>query len=204
MITGTHSIVRSTFPSWTAGFEGRIPLMYLDAKGIVTAAAGVALLTANDALALPWGASATDVVAAWQAVHARQDLRGIGGGQAVWQRVTALRLPVACIDGLTLRRFDANDPRMPAYFPTWAQFPADAQLSAHSMAYAMGPVKFAKFPKFLAAMEALDFLAAADESHMSEDGNAPLHPRNIADRELLLHAARAMAEGTPLGAFYGT
>jgi hypothetical protein len=202
MVTGTHPIVRASFIPWTARFEGRVACMYLDAKGIVTAAMGIALPTAADAHMLPWDSPASVVDADWQTVHGHQELAGVGGGQPVWLRLTRARLPFSSLDALTLARFDRNDPLLAARWPCWPQFPADAQLVAHSMSYAMGAKRLDEFPRFCAAMETFDFKLAADECHMNETGNAPLHPRNIADRNGLLSAATVMAEGEPRDALY--
>lgn len=208
-MTGTHPAVRDTFVAWTSQFEGRIRWMYLDAKSIVTAGIGIALRTPADARALPWrvsdsgldiAASADEIDGAWEVVRSHVELAGIGGAQPVWQRLTDVRLPLSSLDGITLTRFDANDNHMPGVFPRWAEFPADAQLAVHSMVYAMGFGNLLdEFPKFLSAMRALDFATAAGECHMSETGNAPLRPRNVADRELLEHAADVVARGLPRG-----
>lgn len=209
MVTGTHPIVRDSFVAFTSRFEGRIRWPYLDAKSIVTAAIGIALPQPSDMCSLPWmvddrAATHGEMYAAWATVHGHTELAGIGGGQPVWQRLTDVRLPLASLDGITLERFDANDGRLSG-IARWGEFPADAQLAVHSMAYAMGVQRlYAEFPRFMGAIVRLDFATAASEAHMSELGNAPLKPRNIADKERLLAAAQVIAEGAPRDAFYGT
>lgn len=210
MVTGTHPIVRDSFVAFTSQFEGRIRWPYLDSKSIVTAAIGIALPQPSDMCSLPWmvddrAATHGEMYAAWATVHGHTEFAGIGGGQPVWQRLTDVRLPLDSLDGITLARFDANDARMPVIFSQWADTPADAQITAHSMVYAMGFERLLDgFPRFLAAFRVLDFATAAAEAHMSEFGNAPLKPRNIADKERLLAAAQVIAEGAPRDAFWGT
>jgi hypothetical protein len=204
----TWPVVRSSFIPWNAQFEGRIPWMYLDAKGKVTTGIGWLIDSLADAIALPWQqpdgsrASAADITAAWTKVHAAQQLKGIGGAQPAFRDLTGLRLPDDAIDVLTLARFDANDALLRSFFPGFDGFPADAQRVIHSMAWAMGADRFRDFPKFVQASNALDFATAAAESHMSETGNAPLAPRNVADAEGLLRASQVVLHGLPRDAFF--
>jgi hypothetical protein len=203
--TGTHPIVRASFVSWNVRFEGRILWPYLDAKGIPTAAIGIALPRFTDAYKLPWfvgsrPATLMEIATDWGTVLRSQSLAGIGGAQPQWAKLSTIRLEADDVDDLTLQRFDANDPKLAARWKCWPTFPADAQLIAHSMAYAMGEHRFDEFPKFCDAMEARDFTTAANESHMSELANAPLHPRNVADKNGLLNAAAVIAQGEPLDA----
>jgi hypothetical protein len=201
--TGTHPIVRASFVSWNVRFEGRILWPYLDAKGIPTAAIGIALPRVTDAYQLPWFAGSRpatldEIASDWMRVLHAQDLAGIGGAKPQWAKLSQIRLYSDDVDDLTLRRFDTNDPKLAARFACWPRFPADAQLVAHSMAYAMGEHRFDDFPKFCQAMEAFEFVIAADESHMSEVANAPLHPRNVADKNGLLSAAAVLVQGGPI------
>lgn len=65
----------------------------------------------------------------------------------------------------TMNRFDQT---LASRYPNYAEWPADAQLAAMSMAWAMGPAF--NFPAFKAATDRLDFAAAADNSFFKGGG----------------------------------
>lgn len=97
----------------------------------------------------------------------------------------------------------SNDAMLAKAYPGYPNWPADAQLAIHSMAYALGVARVLPgglFKNFIAAMgrNPPDFRAAAAASHIDERGNAGIISRNIANKLLLENAARvAEAGGNP-------
>ena len=98
--------VANKWLSINSQWEGYLPYMYLDVRGLVTTGMGNLIDPISLATALPWQradgspASQSEIVAAWQAVKARTDLES-GYGQA-YAQVTSLRLSKEAINALVL------------------------------------------------------------------------------------------------------
>ena len=185
--------VEANYTDFTTKFEGKLPFMYLDVKGLVTTGIGNLIDPIGAALSLPWvhtngaPASQDEIRSAWNAVKARQDMKLRGGG--AFAGVTDLRLTDDGIRQLVNDKLRANEAILRKRFPTYDNWPADAQLGLLSMAWAMGP-NF-RYPKFEAAVNALvpDFAAAAKESYINDANNPGLRPRNVANESLFMAAA---------------
>lgn len=214
-----RAVVRAAFPAFNKPFEGRLPFMYLDVKGLVTTGVGNLIDPMADALGLPWrhkldGLPATraEIVADWNTVKAAQALRRLGGGH--FAQLTKLYLDEDAIDALVLRRLDANEAGLRKGYPGWDSFPAPAQLAIHSMAWGLGtgrlvPGSTFLFPHFRAAANSENWATCAGppgcadtdpscrgEAWIEGNGlpgpnpaNPGLHPRNLANRELFFQAA---------------
>ena len=203
---GTHQIVRDSFISFSEPFERRVPWMYLDIKRLVTTAVGNLVEPASVAQGMPFvhkgdgGAATRDEIGAeWQMLKGQPDLAQ--KGFRACEPITNLRLTDASIDQIVLARFDANDRFLSQQFSGWASWPADAQLGAHSIAWAG-----ANFPKawtnFNRAVAARDWTTAAAESHLQETGNPGVKPRNEADARLFNNAAVVDASGLNPGTLF--
>lgn len=188
------------FMRLTDSFEGghRTNHMYLCVGGYVTTAFGVLIDTVRDALALPWvrldgsPASPSEVTAAWNIVKSHQNMK-MGGGMA-FRRLTTLRLTEEGVQLAISRKLASAETSMRARFSDWDDLGADAQLFALSMCWAIGPAWPAKFPRCAEAFGRRDYLAAAEEAHISTEGNPGIKPRNAANR-VLLHNASVVASG---------
>jgi hypothetical protein len=198
--------VQSSFRSFNTRFEGCIPYMYLDIKGLVTVAVGnlvdpVELAQAlqfrfknEPGIAAPGSPATPDQIAAeWQTL--KNDTSLATRGYKACGPITQLELSDDTIDSLILDRLTGNESflkRQPWFqdFDTW---PADAQLGLLSMAWAMGPAGPGGFPHFRAACRSLDFNAAAAQCEMNEAGNLGLIPRNQANFTLFSNAAAVLA-----------
>lgn len=189
--------VRDVFAEFSTRFEGRVPFMYLDVKGLVTTGIGNLIDPISLAITLPWmrkdGTPATkaEIESEWRKVKALQSMRMRGG--MAYGAVTNLRLNETAIDGLVTAKAAEMEANLVKRFPDFASWPADAQLGLLSMAWAMGPAF--RFPKFQAACLAMDFRKAAEECKMNEVGNPGLAPRNVANKQLFLNAARVLELG---------
>lgn len=201
-----HPSVQKAFEGFSTKFEGFLPYMYLDIKGLVTTGMGNLIDPIGAALGLPWKrpdgslASQDEIRAAWNAVKARTDLAP-KYGQA-FAGVTTLRLDKDGIEQLIARKLKENEDYLRKKYPGYEKWPADAQLGLHSMAWAMGPGF--KFPAFDAAVnrEPPDFHAAAAASHINDAGNPGLTPRNKANFDLFTNAARVLETGADPSALY--
>ena len=185
--------VRAAFVGFTTAYEGCVPWMYLDVKGLVTVAIGNLIDPIQYAMPLPFvdrvtGALAQrdDIMREWMRVKGDASLARLGHRAA--ERVCNLRLTPAGVESVVSRKLDQNDQHLRARFPYVEEWPACAQLAAHSMAWACGPAF--RFPMLETALRAQDWTAAAGECHMNEAGNPGLKPRNVANKILFLNAAR--------------
>ncbi len=176
-------------------FEGVVPFMYLDVKGLVTTGIGNLIDTPDEALSLPWrnadGSLATrmQIAGEWHYVKSRQDMK-LGGGMA-YGKVTRLRLDAAGIDLAVSRTLDRMDHQLEARFPEYEDWPEDAMLATLSLSWACGAAFH--FPKLEAALRAQDFVTAAEECSINSVGNPGVVPRNKKNRALYLAAAEDLA-----------
>jgi GH24 family phage-related lysozyme (muramidase) len=203
-----YQSVRDNVVAFQQKFEGRVPYMYLDVKGLVTVGIGNLIDDPNGtdgvkyALPLPfvWKADQTtaatqdDIATDWNAVKARQDLKN--SRYTVFDAITQLMLTDDAIDNLVLEKADefAATLQRTSEFSTFEDWPADSQLGLLSMAWAMGPA-FAEhgWPKFRAACANGDWAGAAAECHITGPG---LDQRNNADVTLFNNAADVVEQGS--------
>ena len=188
-----RDVVRSAFVEFTSAFEGVVPWMYQDVKGLVTVAIGNLVDPIQYAMPLPFvdrvtGApAARDAIAAeWLRVKGDASLARLGHRAA--ERITRLSLTDDGVASLVARKLDQNDAHLKGRFPYIEEWPACAQLAVHSMAWACGPAF--RFPLLEVALRAEDWETASQQCHMDERGNAGLVPRNRANIVLFLNAQR--------------
>ena len=189
--------VQSAFRGFNATFEGVIPFMYLDIKGLVTVGIGNLIDPVELAQALPFRfkgnpaspATKDQIAAEWRMLKSNPDLAC--EGYEACEPLTQLELDDASINALISGRLIRNQAilkRQP-WFESFETWPADAQLGLLSMAWAMGPGGPGEFPHFRAACQDLDFVTAAAQCEMDEEGNPGLIPRNRANITLFSNAA---------------
>jgi GH24 family phage-related lysozyme (muramidase) len=209
--TATRASVVNSFIPWSGPFEG--PLLaypYTDAEGLVTTGTGnlidamasgqvmhqncghgtstpcgQATPTAK-ARSLPWAGGSIDadwakLKASWPKIQS-----------TACQGITSARLSKDFLVKLATDQMKANEATLLKGLPSFAQAPADAQLAAHSMAWAMGPGFASTWTQFRNAFNSGDFASAASQSHMRGVG---IDMRNLANELLLLNAAAVKALG---------
>jgi GH24 family phage-related lysozyme (muramidase) len=193
-----HALVAKIFPAFSEKFEGRVLWPYLDVEGLPTVGIGCLINPIALALPLPWklldGSRATplQVTAEWEYLKHSVELAHLGARAA--EHATHLRLTDADVDALLEERMARNEAVLAAAFKGWADYPADAQLAIHSMAWAMGAGFAKEFPHFRRAVEAGEWEKARLECTIAgESSNAGLIPRNIANRICFANAARVIA-----------
>ena len=211
------------YPSVAAAFwdaispiEGTTLWAYCDSKGLVSCAMGLLVddgtgQCPQSMLDLPWkleapgapAATYAQIRAGWQAVKARQDLKGIGGGQQVWADVSDLRLTEEDARQATANWLQTREPTLIRYFPRYPSWPADAQLGTLNMSYGLGPAFAPKFPKFTAAVNAVvpDFTTAAIESAINDPGSA-IEEHNALSFQCFSNAAAALHTNVPFSVLW--
>lgn len=187
--------VANVFSQFTERFEGHVPFMYLDVKGLVTTGRGNLIDPVQYAEQLPWqhksdGSRAMqgEIVSEWTAVKAAYAMRLLGGMS--FAKMTSLCLSGPDIDKLTEAKMLQMEQKLMGRFSNWATIPADMQLMVLSLAWACGP--FFQFPKFIQALACEDYVTCATEGQMNAAGNPGLVPRNAANQQLCLNAANVV------------
>lgn len=196
--------VQAAFRAFNEPFEGVVPWMYLDVKGLVTVGVGNLIDPVELALHLPFRfrgephqpAGSEQISEEWQRIKSNAAL-GKAGYRAC-EALTRLRLDDAAIDALIHARLGANEVSLKkrAAFVGFDGWPADAQLGLLSMAWALGPGGPSKFTKFSAACRQVDFSGAAAGCKINETGNPGVAPRNRANRILFGNAAAVRKSGS--------
>ncbi len=192
--------VQSYFREFNEPFEGAIPYMYLDIKGLVTVGVGNLIDPVEVATALPFQfkdqpglqASKEQIAAEWNLLKCDPLLAG--KGHLACAALTHLELSGDGIETLINQRLLSNETllKREEWFQAFESWPADAQLALLSMAWAIGPDGFKRFPNFRAACQRMDFETAAKESRLNETGNPGVTPRNQANFTLLSNASIVM------------
>lgn len=210
-----YPIVQSRFRAFNEPFEGAVPYMYLDIAGLVTVAVGDLIDPVELAAALPFRfkdksgianpgalASKDEIAAEWHRIKSDPVLAQ--QGHTACAPLTDLELDGEAISQLIAKRLAANETALKRQhaFKAFDSWPADAQLGLLSMAWALGPAGFDRFPSFTAACRRLDFKHAAAQSKIAETGNPGIIPRNRANFILFSNAAAAVAEGHDLAALH--
>lgn len=205
--------VRDAFAAFSRPLEGWCNWPYLDEEGYVTTGMGDLIDPMSLSLVLPWqfrgsGAPATRVQVAtdWARVKALQAYRKEGGYSSVFKDSAVLVLSDAGIEILSSMKLDGNDTYLAASFPGYINWPADAQLALNSMAWALGRAFRPEFPRFAAAVDALDFQTAAGklgdanvdvtcrgQAWMEDSANPGLRRRNVENKVLFQNAAIIVA-----------
>ncbi len=185
--------VRAAFVGFTSRFEGVVPYLYQDVKGLVTIAIGNLVDPIQYAMPLPFvrrvdgvPAGRDEIAAEWLRVKADASLARLGHRAA--ERITTLRLTDDGVQSLVARKLEQNEAHLKGRFPYIEEWPACAQLAVHSMAWACGPAF--RFPLLEVALRAEDWDTASEQCHMNETGNPGLAPRNVADKILFRNAQR--------------
>jgi GH24 family phage-related lysozyme (muramidase) len=188
-----HPEVLARWIRHTERYEGRIPWMYLDIRGLVTIGAGVLVDPLELALRLPLqldGRPATpgEIATEWRALKKRHSLAQQGAGAA--SKITRLRLTEADLDALTWSRLDSTVAALVRRWPGLPGWPWQAQLAVCSWAWAVGALAQG-WPRFEAALRAQDWATAAAECRIREAGNPGVAPRNAENRRLFLEVAES-------------
>ena len=196
----TKKSVRAVFLEFSKKFEGCIPWIYLDIKGLATVGIGCLIEPAGQALALPFvhrgtedRATQDEISRDWVMVKRQRNLAHQGAQRARF--FTNLDLLPEGIEALALQRLKLNEDYLLGHaFPMFGEFPADAQLGIHSMAWACGAGFPRIFPRFTAAAKVSDWAGCVRECTINAKNNPGLVPRNWANKKLFTKAAEVAAD----------
>jgi len=205
-----YPAVQAEFWSFTKALEGYVRSMYVDVKDLVTTGVGNLIDPLPLALGLPWvvlatgaRATATEITAEWHAVKEG--------------RIPAHRgqRPLALTDDdvrhLVDERLQHNESYLARRWASWGAWPADAQLGAHSIAWAAGAAWRA--PHFDALAEAntapgwalvagKPSTADHGQAWLRDEGNPGLRKRNLENKMLFLNASHVLAKALPRDRLY--
>lgn len=194
--------MRVTVPimhDFAGDLEGRVPFMYLDDArpiGLVTVGLGNLIDPLYAAIGLPWNrasdgtpAPREDIVRAWTRVKGMQankakhlDLRSD----------QSLVLSDDMIDLLVQRRLEANHAALRRRWPDIDSWPLDAELFAHSWAWAVGTNS--PYPRMTEHLRARRFAEAATEAIINPQIGT-IVKRNARNQVLLANADRVERAG---------
>ena len=194
------------FVAFTAPLEGVFLWMYQDVKHLITVGIGN-LIDASPkvpgygpALSLPWkhpdGTLATqaEIIAEWEAFKAQPNMAEYPASSLIVKNATTLRLTQADVLALVKSRMLENEAWLKKVFPDWDNWPADAQIAALSMTWAVGADVFAEFGNCKNSLLAgrfhevtirpigADGKEQSCECDISTKGNGGIVPRNAANR----------------------
>ena len=216
--------VLAAFWNFTVRLEGYDDEPYCDILGLVTVSVGCLVDPLSLALGLPWlhraddsPATTAEISAVWDAIKvADLPSRRLVPGDPPRQPCTLYLTPEACAS-LVTTRLRQNEVYLARRWSNWASWPADAQLGAHSCAWAAGALWRA--PHFDAEAATLDFASIAGPDgdanadfacrgdswlcdspvgyqNASITTNPGLRRRNLQNKLLFTNAARVLKAGT--------
>jgi hypothetical protein len=200
--------VLDRYVEFTAPLEGVFLWMYQDVKGLITTGIGN-LIDASQYLPshpetpasmLPWkhpdGTPATpaEIAAEWLAFKAQPEMAHYPASSKKVQNATTLRLTMTDVLDLVDRALLANEDTLKKVFGDWDRWPADAQMAALSMTWAVGANVFAEFGNCKNSLlkghfhevtiraTSSDGKEQASECDISTHNNAGIVPRNAQNR----------------------
>jgi hypothetical protein len=210
-----HQSVLDNFFRFTVPLEGKTNNAYLDVKGLLTVGIGCMIDPPVTALPLPWVmpdgsvAPASVIEAQLTSLKAQTGLEHYPANSPSVLAATTIRLTDDGVMQLANQRLLAGEPLMRKTFPAWDTWPADAQLFACSMGWAIGfgwPHIFSNCAALLQRTVPGFLLAAtgSPSAHANEasapcdirtEGNPGIVPRNAQNRLLLSNAQVVRDEG---------
>jgi hypothetical protein len=217
-----HQSVFDAFVRFSAPLEGLTHNPYLDVKGLLTVGLGCLIDPPESAANLPWvfadgsPAPAAEVLAQLRALKAQQGLKTYRSDSPSVLRATTIRLTDSGVLDVASKRTLANEAFYVKAFPSYPTWPADAQLFAHSMGWAIGagwPSIFGNCSRLLKSDPPQFLLAATgrpdarpDEASapcdISTHNNAGIVPRNAQNRLLLSNAQLVIDRRLPRDVLY--
>jgi GH24 family phage-related lysozyme (muramidase) len=202
-----HASVLQKWEAFSRPFEGYVNHLYADVRGLLTCGVGNLVDPVSLALRLPWKlpdgslASAAEVSRQWHAVKA-QSVYLAKRHFKYAAPLSTIRLTEVDIAALVVGKLLENERALKKAYPKWDEWPADAQLCALSMAWAVGagfPSIFKNFSRFANAGDWVSAKPCAKIKEYWTDAsgkkhlNAGLVPRNRAN-ELCLDNAATVVE----------
>lgn len=183
--------VEHIFPQYSVALEGSYTSPYADVRRLISTGVGFLIDPIERALSMEWWigdrrATAAEITDDWHALKERA-MRMTDSEIHHWTArvqapLTSIRLRQTSLDTLTIHKLRLNYDYVRTHLiPALDDAPADAQLAAMSLAWAVG----AGFDKtdpprteFVTAFNAQDWLAAMVHARLRETSNAGVIGRN--------------------------
>jgi GH24 family phage-related lysozyme (muramidase) len=152
------------------GYEGNVPHMYLDSRGLVTVGAGFLIRTAQDAALFTFWknqlgvsqaqkATSDEIAKEWAAVKAKPYPH-----LADYYRVcTTMAMSQPDIDAQLTKNISRFEAQARQLFPEWDSFPSAAQLALLDMIYNLGSLT--AFPALVGSATKKDWASCANQCH---------------------------------------
>ncbi|MBI1422093.1 MAG: hypothetical protein GC149_01420 [Gammaproteobacteria bacterium] len=179
-------------------YEGNIPHMYLDAKGLVTVGIGYLLANAVEAQKLPFvnnttGKAATAAEIKTDYDNVKKQSKGFLAG--FYKKFTKLKLTPNEIDLLTNKTINQFYGELKTVYPDYDSYPGEVKLALFDMIYNLGMSGLSNnWPNFNKYIKAKDWKNAAAESKRKP----PVSPdRNKYVKDLLEQAAKLTTPPKP-------
>jgi len=182
-------------------WERRVPWLYLDSRGYVTAAVGYLLTCPSAARSLPWVTPQGQPATPESITDAFKRIAGLGvPGQPQpyaadhFAPLTDIRLPDAAITRLTVERVQGFVTSLSRAFPDFDRWPAPAQTATLDWVFNAGVGALLATQHLAPALRAHRWEDAANACHRAGDDGTPDHPtehgkRNAETKRLYLQAA---------------
>lgn len=186
-------VVRKFFIKFSEPFEGIVPHMYQDNKGLVTVGMGNLIEPIQLGFGMPWrradGSKATqsEYISEWNVINSKEDLARAGWTAATpWCK---LHISPDDIANLVYSKMYQNESvlRKRLSDRVYDGLCADAQLFLHSWAWAVGPA--GNYPRMLRNLNNGNFQGALMECDINPKVGTIIL-RNNANHQLLLNAQR--------------
>lgn len=200
--------VEHIFPGYSRDLEGTFTSLYSDLRRLVSTGVGFLVDPISRCLALEWWigdrrATDREVIDDWHAIKDRA-LKMTDEEMKHWVAkiqapLTSVRLNSDYIDQLLLKKARANfDYIVSHLIPELVDAPADAQLGALSLSWAIGAGFDKTSPprtEFIAAANAGDWITAGAHARLRESNNPGVVERNKRQDLCFSNAATVKARG---------
>jgi len=196
-MAATYPSVLGALLQFNRPLEGCVYWPYQDILGLETVGVGCLIEPHNLALALPWVGDPTAQTIMLELDKVNAYPKGLHFNR--YRDACSLRLDDAGVVQLLETRAELFERELLRGFPGFADWPADAQMAALAMSWAMGAGFWRKFTNFTGFANKRDWHNAAKCAAIRADGNPGIVPRNS---QIALCLANAAEIDSPDG--YGT
>jgi hypothetical protein len=200
--------VEHIFPQYSSELEGVFTSPYCDVRRLVSAGVGFLCDPIERCIVLDWWigdrrATISEITNDWHALKDRA-LRMTDEQMQHWTAqmqapLTSIRLKQEAIERLTIQKLHANYDYIEKHLiPSIGSAPADAQLGAMSLAWAVGAGFDMTNPprtEFVKAFEAGDWQSAKAHARLRETGNRGVTDRNRRQELCFDNATTVVARG---------
>lgn len=194
-----RNAVKTAWFNNIVGYEGFTTWMYFDTHQPPLCTTGVGHMIDSGTGLTKWGMGL-----GWKTKSGRKATDGeineeykrlkalkLKGSGFAYEAYARLYLDKGVVQWMTDTKRDEFFSILGRYFPKIDTWPADAQLAIMNMAWWMGPAFAAKWPNLTKALQAGNFLDAADHCQSKDKTK-----RDADDRRLFVNAAKVWASGS--------